>query len=89
MENLAASQKEIISNHYLKRYKTEHEDAANNLYNVISTYGRKKHHLYGSGRISRLFRISQYNIKKFVGERILEQLIDGEMKIDSNQDLLN
>ena len=89
MENLTASQKEIISNHYLKRYKTEQEDTANSLYNVISTYGRKKHHLYGPGRIRRLFRISQYNIKKFVGEIILEPLIDCEIKIDSNQDLLN
>ena len=33
-------------------------------------------------------QILEYNTKNFVGEIILEPLIDGEIKIDYNQDLL-
>ena len=80
---LRRSQKEILADNYSKHYKIV--DAKEDLFNVISTYGKKQYHIYMviveyAGRI--------YNIKSFVGEIILELLIDGEIKIDYNQDLL-
>ena len=97
---LRRSQKEILADNYSKHYKIvdAKEDLFNvisthgkkqyqckeDLFNVISTYGKKQYHIYMviveyAGRI--------YNIKSFVGEIILELLIDGEIKIDYNQDL--
>ena len=50
----------------------EHEDTANDSYNVISTYRRKK------------FEFQNTIQKSFVDEIILEPLIDGEIKTDYN-----
>ena len=65
--NLTASQKEIISSYYSERYKMEHEDAANYLYNVFPTSGRKKYHIYMI-LVEYRGRFLEYNTKNFVGE---------------------
>ena len=76
---LRRSQKEILADYYSKHCKIV--DAKEDLFNIISMYGEIQYHIY-MVTVKYAVRVLKYTNKSFVGEIILEPLINWEIKKD-------